>query len=352
MRILKSMLRIILPLACSAALVIWLFSKIDFREMIASLNHVNYWYLSGLAIFVVLSFIVRAIRWGFQLEGVGIEVPFHTLCVSIFGAYGLNLLLYGAGEAWRCIFISRRSGASLTKVIGTDVGDRSSDFVCIVLLILLALVVAKTDIDAFLIKYQVGRDIDSIVEDWRIWIIVVICFTILFWAYHFFSQYKIVKRIHNCLHEIWQGIWVIFTMKHRWAYLWLTIGIWICYYMQNYICFPAFPFMQRLLGEGYAYGLVPALVACVFVSVSMIVPSSGGLGPWNIAMIFALSLYDVPRTEAAAFAMLLWATQALTEALVGIYAMIYVSVTRRKVNTSNPKQKAVPAANEKTPNKV
>ncbi len=329
-RWLKPVVRFVVPIACSAALVWWLFSKIDIRDMMKVLhNGVEYQWLLGMMIFNVLSYMIRAKRWGLQLDGVGVHVPYRTLCVSIFGAYGLNLLLYGAGEAWRCIFIAHRSGASLSAVVGTDVGDRSSDGVCVILLLLLTLIVARPDLDAFMMHYEVGRDIDNILDNWKFWTWMVVIFCLVCWLYHVMRNYRFMKRIHGSVNEIWAGIVVIFKMKHRWLYLWLTLGIWGCYFLQNYSCFPGFPFTRPLLEAHYAYGLLPGLVACLFVSISMAVPSSGGLGPWNIAMIYALSLYDISRPEGAVFAMLLWGAQALTQVLAGIYAMVYISLTRK-----------------------
>lgn len=330
---LKPVIRFVVPIACSAALVWWLFSKVDFHDVLKVLNdHVQYGWLAGVVVFTVLSYMIRAYRWGLQLSGVGINVPYHTLCVSIFGAYGLNLIFYGAGEAWRCIFIARRSCTSLSKVVGTDIGDRSSDAVCVIGLLFLTLIFAKSDLNAFLMHYEVGRDIDHLIDNWRFWTWIVVGFSAIVWLYHALRNYRFMKKVHGSVHEIWDGFKVIFTMPHRWLYLWLTCAIWLCYYLQNYICFPGFPFTHELMTEHYNFGLTPGLVACLFVSMSMAVPSSGGLGPWNIAMIFALSLYGIPRTEGTAFAMILWSAQALTNVGVGIFAMCYIAITRKRAN--------------------
>lgn len=338
-RWLSPALRFVVPIGCSVALVWWLFSKANFHDMVQVLHHnVQYGYLLLLMFFNGMSYVFRARRWGLQLDGVGVHVPFTTLCVSIFGAYALNLLMSGVGEAWRCIFISRRSGVSLSRVVGTDVGDRSSDGVCVIFLLLLTLLVAHKDIDLFIQHYAIGRDVVKFADNPWMWACVALGVSLLFWLVHIFRNYKFMKKVDGCAHDIWVGFKVIFTMPHKWLYFWLTIGIWGCYYLQNWVCFPGFPFTKFLMGADYCYGLLPGLVACLFVSMSMAIPSSGGLGPWNLAMMFALSLYGIGQTEAAAFAMLLWAAQALIQVLLGIFSLIYIMITdkKRKCATAKP----------------
>ena len=54
--------------------------------------------------------------------------------------------------------------------------------------------------------------------------------------------------------------------------------------------FQAFPFTRALVEEpGSAWGLIPGLVVFVFGSYSMAIPSNGGLGPWNLAVMFGRS---------------------------------------------------------------
>lgn len=62
----------------------------------------------------------------------------------------------------------------------------------------------------------------------------------------------------------------------------------------------------------------------------MAVPSNGGLGPWNIAVIFALSLFGISNTEGTAYSMVMWSMQSLTYIVLGIFSAIYFSITSKK----------------------
>lgn len=131
--------------------------------------------------------------------------------------------------------------------------------------------------------------------------------------------------------NVWNGFKVLFTMKGIGTYVVLTLGIWTCYFLETYVCFYAFPFTRALIDDpGTAYGLIPGLVVFVFGSFSMAVPSNGGLGPWNIAVMFALSIYGIGNTEGAAFSMVMWSFQAAMLVMLGIFSAVYISVTKRK----------------------
>lgn len=139
------------PVAISVLLVVWLFHKVRFHDVVAVVKtDCNVWYLALMMVITTLSHIIRGIRWGIQLRGAGVpRMPVIRESVSIFGAYALNLVFPRLGEAWRCVYISKRERVPLSTVVGTDCGDRGSDLVVVLALFCLALVVAKNAMDAF-----------------------------------------------------------------------------------------------------------------------------------------------------------------------------------------------------------
>lgn len=331
--ILKRVLRVALPLICSVLLMVWLFRKVDFRHIMGVLRHgVDYGWLLLVMVIVTLSHIIRGIRWGIQLRGAGVgKVPGMVLCCSIFGAYAMNLLVPYMGEAWRVIYIAKRQKVPVSTVLGTDIGDRGSDAVVVICLLLLALCVGHRQILAFMDHYKVGERIYNIVSDTFLWIGIVGVIGTFITVLYFFRNRNWAEKFILSLKRTWNGFRILFTMKGRWPYLWLTLGIWTCYFLETYISFFAFPFTRELIGEhGMAFGLLPGLISFVFSSMSMAIPSNGGLGPWNLAVMFALSLFGISDTDGAAFSMLVWSTTTLTLVILGIYTMGYVAISRRR----------------------
>lgn len=124
MKTIVRVIKIILPIAISAGMIVWLFHKVDIRQIETIIRRgVDYRYLVAMMAITILSHVIRGIRWGIQLRAAGIpRIPVMAESVSIFGAYALNLIFPFLGEAWRCVYISKRENCKLSTVVGTDLG--------------------------------------------------------------------------------------------------------------------------------------------------------------------------------------------------------------------------------------
>lgn len=327
-RILKPVLQYLLPLALTVLLVWYMFRKVNFSEMMHILESgVDYGWILCAMVISVFSHVARAARWRLQLTGIGVKPPFMALCSSIFGCYALNLVFPRLGEVWRCTYISGKEKAPFTSVVGTMVVDRLADTLMVLSLFLLTLVVAFGAINDFLTKYQVGRDIVTLLSQWWFWASAIGAVAVTWMLLYAFRNTAVVKKLNEWWLNIWQGMAVVTKMKGKWKFFWLTLAIWGCYYFQLYVAFYAFPFTRDLCTPEYAFGLTPCLVAFVLSSIGMAVPSNGGLGPWNIAVMFGLAVYGVSDAQGTAFSMLQWSGQTVMLILLGIYTMIYIALT-------------------------
>lgn len=322
------------PLAVSLVLILWLFHKVNFHEVMEIAHRgCNYLFIGIMMIATVLSLMVRGVRWGLQLRAAGVK-RMTVVCewVTLFGAYALNLVFPQMGEAWRCVFVSKRQKAPLSTVIGTDIGDRFIDWVIIMILFIYALIVAHPYIMEFLQHYSIGREVKKVVENATLWISLGGCLAFFVTLLYFFRRKKWVMAITSTIKKMWLGFSVIFRMKLWWLYLLLSILTWVLYFVEIYICFFSFSYTKDLIhNSSLAYGLVPGLVAFVFGSLSMGIPSNGGLGPWNLAIMFALSLFGISTTQGTAFSIVVWSFQALTYVALGIFALGYIMVTDKKI---------------------
>lgn len=329
-KLLSLAVKYLLPLLLTVALVWYMFEKVSFSDMIGILRGgVRYeWILLAMAI-SVFSHIFRAMRWGLQLRGLGINAPMMALCCSIFGTYALNLVFPRLGEVWRCAYISGREKAPFSTVLGSMVADRLADTITVLLLTLAAFVIAHSAMASFLAKYPVGEDLLRLMADPLFWAAIAAACAAVFCVAHFGRNIGAVRKAKGLLREIWQGFIVVVKMKGRGRFLLLTLCIWTCYFMQLYVAFYAFPFTAQLCGEpSLAWGLTPALVAFVLSSIGMAIPSNGGLGPWNIAVMFGLAIYGITDAQGTAFSMLVWSAQTVMLILLGIFTMIYISASR------------------------
>ncbi len=333
-------LRYLVPLLLTIALVWYMFRKVNFSDMMEIIRHgANYyWILCAMGI-SVLSHVCRAARWRLQLKALGIKPPFMALCCSIFGCYALNLVFPRLGEVWRCTYISNRQKAPFTTVLGSMVADRLADTLMVLLLTVLTFIVATKAINSFLVKYPIGQDLVGLFSNALFWIVIAGCVIAVWCMFYFFRNTSFIAKIKGWLSELWKGFTAVLHMQGRGMFLVYTVAIWSCYFVQLYVAFYAFKFTAELCHEpGLAFGLVPCLVAFVLSSIGMAVPSNGGLGPWNIAVMFGLAVYGISDADGTAFSMLQWSGQTVMLIILGIYTMIYISLTgtnRKRAEESN-----------------
>ena len=328
------------PIAIGVCLFYWLYNNVDIDEMRKILRYdVNYRWIFLMLIISVFSHVFRGCRWRLQLRSMGIDVPVMPVVVSIFGTYAVNLLFPRLGEVWRCGYISRRQKVPFTKVVGSMVADRLSDTVTVLLLTVVAILLAGPAFDKFFTTFpQVKDGLWHLLTSPYLWCGLAVAAVAVVSLFKFGSSNKLVCKARDMVGNVWQGFAAIAKMKDKWQFLLFTLLIWGCYFIQLYVCFFAFDFTSGL-------GIVCALVCFVLSSISMGIPTNGGLGAWHIAVIFGLSLYGVgnfsfnnPDAQASAFAMLVWGSQTLMLILLGIYTYIYVCIIdkpRKKLPDNN-----------------
>ena len=330
--------RYVFPLAVSVCLILWLFHKVNFHQvMMIAHKGCNYWFIAIMMAVTAISLMIRGVRWGLQLRAAGVK-PMTMVCewITLFGAYALNLVFPQMGEAWRCVFVSKRQKAPLSTVVGTDIGDRFIDWVIIMILFIVALVVAHPYIMEFMDHYEIGREVKKVVDNATLWVSLGGSIAFLVALLYFFKDRKWAQSIILNIKRLWQGFSVIFRMKFCWLYLLLSILTWVFYFIEVYICFFAFSYTKVWITDPHlGYGLLPGLVAFVFGSLSMGIPSNGGLGPWNLAIMFALSLFGISQTDGTAFSVVVWSFQSLMYVALGIVALVYIMVTGKKLKKSS-----------------
>ena len=320
------------PLVITVGLCYLLFNGIDIKQMMEIIRtQCDFrWIAAALAV-SVLSHVVRAMRWQIQLRALGVTPPLWATVLSSFGTYAVNLVFPRLGEIWRTTYIAQRQKAPFTTVFGSMVADRLADTATVLLLTLATFLIAGPQLVSYLSQNSGSYEsLAAIATSPWLWGGIAASVAICVWALRHFRHTAFVSKLSEAAKELWQGFAVVASMPGRGRWLVLTVAIWSCYYFQLYLAFFAFPLTADV---ATTYGMTAVLVCFVLSSISMGVPSNGGIGPWQWAIIFGLSLYAVPGLDkeyATTFANLVMGTQTLLLITLGIITFICVSIDKRR----------------------
>ena len=341
-KLLSILLKYGIPVVISLGLAYFFYANVDMDAIAKSVREdVNWWWFVPVIVVSIFSHIFRALRWRLQLRAIDVHPPLSAIINSIFGTYFANLLVPRLGEVWRSGYIANREKAPFTKVLGSMVGDRLSDTVTVLLLTVVTFFLAQNAFMKFMSQRNGSGEAGSMFTTWWFWVIVVLGVlgvAALVWLYRTKSQNKLVQKLQSIVRNLWEGFYSITKMKGKWWFLLYTILIWGCYFLQLYLASFAFNCTKDL-------GVIAILVLFVLSSIGMAVPSNGGMGPWQYAIMFGLAIYGVgslPLTnpynpEASAFAWVVWGIQTLLLIVLGIYAFIYMEIDRRRIASGKVK---------------
>lgn len=329
------------PLAVSVGLCWLLFSGngIDAKRMWQTVKaDCDFRWIAANIAFGLVAQVVRAYRWRIQLKALSICPPVWEIVLSIFGTYSVNLVLPRLGEVWRTGFIASRTRSPFATVFGSMVADRLADTITVALMLFALFIPAGARLSAYM--QESGGAAASLINILKSPTVIIICLIVILIIaaiFLFFPEHKAVRKIRSLFKELWKGFSVIVTMPGKGLWLILTLCIWSCYFLSFYCAMQSFPVTTHLVE---VYGMVSVAVIFVLSSISMGVPSNGGIGPWQWAVMFGLLLYaqgiaGLTREYALTFANLVMGVQTLVLIVQGLLTFICIAFLKHSDKLSS-----------------
>jgi uncharacterized membrane protein YbhN (UPF0104 family) len=136
----------------------------------------------------------------------------------------------------------------------------------------------------------------------------------------------IVKKIAEMLGNVWEGVKSLWKIEHKAQFFLQTLLIWVGYFLYFYITFFAFDFTRDL-------GIRIALIAFTMSSLGVAVPVQGGIGVWHFMVISTLVAFGVDKSDAGAFAMVVFAIQTVWVILTGLVGIAALPVVNKNAET-------------------
>ncbi len=309
-----------LPLVLGIIILYFLYKGTDFNTLWADIQNANWGILTFSLIFGLSGNIIRGLRWELLIKPLGYNPQKSNLIYAVLGNYAINFALPRAGEIWRCGVISKDEKIPFQKLIGTLIIDRLFD----TLMVLFILFIAFLSNVALFYNNQDLFNLPAFLTSPFFYaggfaLIIIIAVIIIF-----FKDNSIVKKIRSFLASMWNDMKVVWKMKEKKRFIIYTFGIWISYFLYFYVTFFAFDFTANL-------GIAAALFIFTLNSISMGIPSNGGLGPWQAATVFGLCTFMVEDTQARAFATAVFAFQSIWVVLCGLFGIAALSLKNRKI---------------------
>ena len=332
----KILLRYCVPAVITVGLCYLLVREMDLRQMWETIcTQCDFRWIGVNIMLLIGAMWARAARWQLQLRALGIKASVWVLTLSVFGTYAVNMVFPRLGEVWRTGFVAERQKAPFTTVFGSMVADRLSDTVMVGLISLSAFVLAGPQLMSYLGQNPgLMARIISLIFSPMVWGGVIAVLVITVWLFVRYPENRVIATCRRLWQGLWQGFAVIGRMRGKGLWLFYTLILWACYFVGLVCAFMSFPLVAEVM---IRHGLTAVLLCFVLTSLSMLVPSNGGIGPWQWAMIFGLSLYcdgipGLTKEYMASFANLALGVQAVTSIILGLFTFGWIALNK------NPKK--------------
>ncbi|MDR6158571.1 uncharacterized protein (TIRG00374 family) [Chryseobacterium sp. SLBN-27] len=271
---LKSILTIVISLAFAGFFLWFALKGLDFKVIQKSLSKANYWWVAFAACFGIAAYWFRAIRWNLMLEPMGHRISNSNSLWSISFGYLMNLTIPRSGEVARATALYGVEKVPVDQSFGTIILERVVDLVCMLCFLGLTLIF-KGDVISSVYESS-GADFNPN----KIFFVVgaLLLGAILFFVFKKrLANVPVLDKVIKFIDGILDGLTSIFKLKQKGKFIIYTIGIWVSYYFAAYlVCFA--------LPETSDFTFDDGFLILVVGTFGMIIPASGGIGAFNLAM--------------------------------------------------------------------
>ncbi len=311
----KKALKLLIPLVLAVFFGWYMFSKIPISTIIPYFQSANYSWIALGVFFGLLSHLSRAYRWQYLLEPMGYCVKLPNSIMAVFITYLANYGIPRSGEVLRAAVLTNYEGVPFEKGFGTIVAERIADLIVMLGIIIVTLILQFDFIYQLLEKSF--QPVKIIIGG-----ILALSVFILLFLYIKRSSSKIALKIKTFLRGLMEGLFSIFKMKNKWAFIFHTLFIWGMYILMFYVTTFA---IEDL--EGISLGAV--IIAFIAASFT-IAATNGGVFFYPAAVLGALLLFGLPKDPSYAFGWIIWTSQTLMIFILGVLSFILLPIYNRK----------------------
>ena len=294
-------------------------------KLIENFKSVKVFWIIVICVIFMISNILRALRWNQLLEPLGYKPKLFNGVGSIMLGYLTNMAIPRIGEIVRAGSLAKYENIPTEKIFGTIVVDRILDVISLLLIIGLAFLFSYEHVGGYISENANISGYTLLIG----FVVLVVLGLVSLWLVKKLildstSEKPFVQKIKKLILGFRDGLLAALKVKNLTLLIFNSIGIWLMYYLMMYLCFFAYEPTSHL-------GPVAALVAFVFGSLGMVIPSPGGMGSYQYLVGGALEIYNISKIDAFSFANIIFFTiQIFCNIAFGIFFYLAIPFYNKK----------------------
>lgn len=329
---------IIITLLITTGALYYTFKNITTGELLNAFYLVHYPSLILAVIVIILSYLLRAIRWKYLVsplkDGIKTSNLFSPLMIGFMG----NLLPARAGEFIRAYLLSKKENISFSSSFATVFVERLFDLL-VLMLIMAWLLIFKSDIFLLAGSFK-DRTIISILNKFG-WMTFAISVSIILFSYlllyfndSFLNAIRFIIRylpdrfsysIIEFINSFTQGLGILKDIKSLFLISILSAVLWVFMAFTYYTFYLAFGF------NGLSYLSILVLMVIIGVLIS-IFPTPGFLGSYQAACVISLhEIYKVSEVTAVNFGVITWFVQMGVVFIIGLFFIFKENISFKEI---------------------
>ena len=290
------MKKILFGILVGIVLIYFSIRGVDFGEVIASFNSVNYIFLAPALLLSLLIPLIRSLRWGVLLAPLETISQKRLFPITCIGYMAITVLPLRTGEIVRPYLVSLKKEIPMSSALGTIVFERLLDM--LMALVLLAFVIFNATLPQWVTKFGYSLFISFAI------LLPFICLlyykrelNMRFFGFimkKFPERFKI--KIESLVRDFVEGFVVLGSFKRFIYALLLTIMNWGFAGLGVYALFSFY---------NLELPLIAAFAVLVIIAIGISLPAAPGfIGNFQFACIVALSIFGVSKTDALGFSLI------------------------------------------------
>lgn len=326
----KSIIQFVVLLGVGILLVWLAFSQVAEKkdEIVNAFTNANYFWVTVSVLIGFISHFLRAYRWNFLLEPLGHKTSLLNANAAVFIGYFANYGLPRMGEISRCTIADRYDKVPFQVGFGTVVTERIIDTFLLLIIFLLTLVFQFTELAGLMEKYIFSgvRTKSHALADRPIIAITLVIFIVGSAIALYILRKKILGKLKGKFGSVvkgfLEGLSSVRKLRNLGAFVGLSFLIWTAYFYSLYFCLKALP-------ETAVINQTQCLTLMLFGTLG-IVFTPGGLGAYHLIIAEILMFYSVEQVPAVAFPWLVWTSQFILIAVLGLISMAALPIINKK----------------------